>query len=89
VERLHALRLQAHDGEPVEAEIAGKGLLDPRKIGAAGFGAVEAGFELLRLQKKTGEAHDRTHIKKHLQIYLGSQLSYYFRTNCCQIRGAT
>ena len=60
-EGLHALRRQAHDGQPVEAEPAGRGLHDTGHVGSPGNRAVEKGLELLPGNFLLFKSHDRAH----------------------------
>ena len=63
---LHTGLRQAHDGQAVEAEVAGRGLDDAAHVGAAGNGAVKIGTDLLFGVGLLGKTHDGTHTK-HLQ----------------------
>jgi hypothetical protein len=58
---LHPRLGEAHDGQAVEAQIAGFRLDDAGHVGPAGFRAVEKDAQLLRAQVLAGKTHDGTH----------------------------
>ena len=62
-EGLHAPLVEPHDGQPVEAQESARDRLDPRIVGAAGFGAVKEGPDLLRRIQPGLKTHDTAHKK--------------------------
>ena len=65
-ERLHALRGQAHDGQPVKAQVSAGDLHEPAHVRAAGDRAVETRFQFLGGDRLAVNAENGTH-KKHLR----------------------
>ena len=58
---LHARLCQAHDGQPVEAQPAGRGLDDPGHVRPPGAGPVKEGQQLFFRVGLSGKSHDRAH----------------------------
>ena len=81
-EGLHARLVEAHDGQAVEAEIAGLGFQNAAHVRAAGDGPVKVGLKNLGRDGLVLKTHDGTH-KKHLRIFCSGDLSQNYRTNCC------
>ena len=83
VERLHAFRMQPHDGEPVETEQAAAGRLHPRVVRAAGLCLLKIRLDLFLLEPG-GRKTDNCAHKKHLRIICAALPEINSRTNCCR-----
>ena len=83
LEGLHPLWLQAHDGEPVEAEQAAAGRLHPRVVRAAGLCLLKIRQDRFLLESG-GRKTDNCAHKKHLRIICAALPEINSRTNCCR-----
>ena len=61
VDRLHAFRMQPHDGEPVKAEQAVSGIQDARVIRSARDGRGKSLLKARAVSPSAEISHDRTH----------------------------
>ena len=82
-ERLHALRVQAHDGQTVEAERRRADVEHARIVRAAGNGLVKAGAQILRRDGRAEITDDGTHDFFLLNTSKNTQLPSNNRTSSC------
>ena len=76
---LHPLRVQAHDGQPVEEETSARQSQGAAAVGSPALGRGEGVLQPGQGDIGGGITHDCAH-KKHLQM-LPASLKYNFRTN--------
>ena len=79
LEGLHAARVQTHDGQAVEAQIAARHLDHAGHVRPAGDRAIEAGLHLLHGNRLALNAKDRTHKKCTSEILAARPL---FQDEC-------
>ena len=82
-ERLHPLRVQAHNGQAVEAERRRADMQHARIVRAAGNGLVKAGAQILRGDGRAEITDDGTHDFFLLNISKNTQLPSNNRTSSC------
>ena len=82
-ERLHAFRMQPHDGQPVKAERRRADVQHARIVRAAGNGLVKAGAQILRRDGRAEITDDGTHDFFLLNTSKNTQLPSDNRTSSC------
>ena len=82
-ERLHPLRMQAHDGQAVETERRCADVQHARIVRAAGNGLVKAGAQILRADGRAEITDDGTHDFFLLNTSKNTQLLSGNRTSSC------
>ena len=83
MERLHALGMQTHDGQPMEAQHAAACGFEPRIVRAAGFRFFKIRENLFLFETGGRKTKNCAH-KKHLRIICAALPKINFRTNCCR-----
>ena len=81
--RLHPLRRQAHDGQPVEPQQAVSGIHDPAVVRAAGNGFHEPVCKGGDVCTNVTIPHNRTHF---VTLRICDDISKYDRARCCAPR---